>query len=235
MKDTNDYSSKTLKGRNLAWLVATLVLDVLVLLVIVFHTAIDDLTPTRVALLRASLATLLPVPALIVSSLISADHKAILVFWRLNYPLPGAGAFSVHAIADHRIDLAKLKKNVGEFPLAERDQNSKWYALYKQVDSDPSVVDSHKNYLLFRDIASMSLLLVPVLPLALYFSGAEASGVLVSGAWFLVQYLITGFAARTTGIRFVRNVLAVHASRKVTNSRSPAQKTSSVSSLKKSS
>lgn len=219
MKDTKDYSSKTLKGRNLVWLVATLVLDFLVLLVVAFHTAIDDLTPTRMAVIRASLTALLPIPALILSSLISADHKAILAFWRLKHPLPGSRAFSVHAPADHRIDLAKLKKNVGEFPVSERDQNSKWYGLYKQVDSDPSVVDSHKNYLLFRDIAAMSLLLVPVLPVVMYFSGVDSTRILVSAAWFLGQYLVTAFATRTTGIRFVQNVLAVHASKRVSSAR----------------
>lgn len=215
MTDIKNYSSKTLKGRNLAWLVATLVLDILVLLVIAFHTVIDDLTPTRLAVIRASLTALLPIPVLILSSLISPNHKAILVFWRLKHPLPGARAFSVHALADHRIDLAKLKKNVGEFPVAERDQNSKWYGLYKQVDSDPSVVDSHKNYLLFRDIAAMSLLLVPALLLVLYLGGFDSTRMLVSAAWFMGQYLVTALAARTTGIRFVQNVLAVHASRKV--------------------
>jgi hypothetical protein len=225
MTDTKNHSSKTLKGRNLAWLVATLVLDILVLLVIAFNTAVDDLTPTTIAVIRASLTTLLPIPALILSSLLSADHKAVLVFWRLQHPLPGARAFSVHAPADPRIDLAKLKKNVGEFPTAERDQNSKWYGLYKQVASDTSVVDSHKNYLLFRDIAAMSLLLVPVLPLAMYFSGIDSTRMLVSAAWFFGQYLVTAFAARTTGIRFVRNVLAVHASRKVSSSKPAAPKT----------
>lgn len=215
MKDTKDYSSKTLKGRNLAWLVATLVLDVLVLLVIAFHAAIDDLTPTRLAVIRASLTALLPIPVLILSSLISSEHKAILVFWRRSHPLPGARAFTMHAPADYRIDLAKLKKNVGEFPTVERDQNSKWYGLYKQVDSDPLVMDSHKNYLLFRDIAVMSLLLVPTLPLVFHFSGVDSTRILVSAAWFIGQYLVTAFAARTTGIRFVQNVLAIHASRKV--------------------
>lgn len=222
MRDTKDYSSKTLKSRNLAWLVATLILDVLVLLVLAFHSAIEDLTPTAVATVRASLTLLLPIPALILSSLISADHKAILVFWRFKHPLPGSRAFSVHAPADHRIDLEKLKKNVGEFPVSERDQNAKWYDLFKQVDSAPSVLDSHKNYLLFRDIAAMSLLLVPVLPVAMYSSGVGTSRILISTAWFLGQYLVTAFAARTTGIRFVQNVLAVHASRKITGQKAAA-------------
>lgn len=224
MKDTKDYSSKTLKGRNLAWLVATLVLDVLVLLVLAFHTAVQDLTPTAIAAVRTSLTVLLPIPALILSSLISADHKAILVFWRFKHPLPGARAFSVYAQADHRIDLAKLKKHVGEFPVDPREQNARWYGLYKQVDSDPSVVDSHKSYLLFRDIAAMSLLLVPILPVAMYFIGVDTMRILISAAWFLGQYLVTALAARTTGTRFVQNVLAVHASQKVSNARTAAAK-----------
>lgn len=224
MKDTKDYSSKTLKGRNLAWLVATLVLDVLVLLVLAFHMAIQDLTPTAIAAVRTSLTVLLPIPALILSSLISADHKAILVFWRFKHPLPGARAFSAHAQADHRIDLEKLKKHVGEFPVDPRQQNAKWYGLYKQVDSDPSVVDSHKNYLLFRDIAAMSLLLVPVLPVAMYFIGVDTTRILISAAWFLGQYLVTALAAQTTGTRFVQNVLAVHASQKVSNAMTAAAK-----------
>lgn len=219
MRDTKDYSSKTLKGRNLAWLVATLVLDALVLLILAFHTAIQDLTPTAIAVVRTSVTALLPIPVLILSSLISADHKAILVFWRFKFPLPGSRAFSVYALADHRIDLAKLKKHVGAFPVNPRDQNAKWYSLYKQVDSDPSVADSHKNYLLFRDIAAMSLLLVPVVTVAMYFFGVDTPRILISAALFFCQYLITAFCARTTGIRFVQNVLAVHASRKVTGSR----------------
>lgn len=226
MRDTKDYSSKTLKGRNLAWLVATLILDFLVLLVLAFQTSFEDLSPTRLAAIRASLTALLPIPALIFTSLISADHKAILVFWRFKHPLPGSRAFSVHAPSDHRIDLAKLKKNVGEFPVSEREQNAKWYGLYKQVDSDPSVVDSHKNYLLFRDIAAMSLLLVPVLPVVMYFSGVDTRRILISTAWFLGQYLVTAFAARTTSIRFVQNVLAVHANRKVAAARTTKTKAS---------
>jgi hypothetical protein len=216
MKDIRDFSSKALKGRNLAWLVATLVLDFIALLVIVFHTAVDDLTPTKLAVIRTSLTALLPIPALIFSSLVPADYKAILVFWRLVHPLPGARAFSVHAPADPRIDLARLKKHVGQFPIGERDQNARWYSLYKQVNSDHSVIDSHKNYLLFRDIATMSLLLVPVLPVVMYFSGVEIWSIVATAGWFLMQYLVTALAARTTGIRFVQNVLAVHASRKVT-------------------
>ena len=211
MNDARNYSSRTLKGRNLAWLVATLVLDVLILVVLAFPTAIQEMSPTAVAAVRAGLTVLLPIPALILSSLLSADQKAVLVFWRLKNPLPGARAFSVYAQADHRIDLEKLKTQVGDFPVGAREQNAKWYGLYRQVASDASVADSHKNYLLFRDIAAMSLLLVPALPVAMYMIGVDKTRILISATWFLSQYLVSAWAARTTGIRFVQNVLAVHA------------------------
>ena len=77
MRDTKNYGSKTLKGRNLAWLVATLILDFLVLLVLAFHTAIEDLTPTRLAAVRASLTALLPIPVLIFSSLIFTGRISV--------------------------------------------------------------------------------------------------------------------------------------------------------------
>lgn len=214
MKDGVDYSSKALKGRNMAWLVATLILDFLVLLVMTFHTSIEELTPSKLVFIRASLTALLPIPVLLLSSLISADIKAILVFWRITSPLPGSRAFTVHAPADHRIDLARLKKNVGVFPVSERDQNAKWYGLYKKVDSAPSVVDSHKNYLLFRDIAALSLLLTLLVPVVTHFSGVDTARSLACGAWFLGQYTVAALAARTTGIRFVQNVLALHAGEK---------------------
>ena len=214
MSDTTN-TSKTLKGRNLGWLVATLVLDVLALLVLAFDAAIKDVALTTAATLRASLTVLLPVPALVLSSLLSADFKAILVFWRLKDPLPGSRAFSKYAAADPRIDLTKLKKHVGEFPADAREQNAKWYGLYKQVASDPGVSDSHKNYLLFRDIAAMSLLLVPVVPIVMFAIDADVRRMLSSTAWFFGQYVVAALAARNTGKRFVQNVLAVHATKKV--------------------
>lgn len=206
-------SSKTLKGRTLAWLAATLVLDTLILLVFAYHSAAEDLTLTRMAVIRGSLITFLPIPTLIFTLLVSANIKAILVFWRIKYPLPGSQAFSVHAPSDHRIDLDNLKKHVGDFPVNERDQNSKWYGLYKLVEFDSSVADSHKNYLLFRDVAAMSIFLAPVAPTVMYFFDIDQSLILISAGWFVGQYFIAALAARNAGIRFVQNVLAIHASR----------------------
>ena len=72
----------------------------------------------------------------------------------------------------------------------------------------------------------MSLLVVPLLPIAMYFNDVDLTRILISTAWFLGQSVVTAIAAGTTGIRFVQNVLAVHAGKKVTGARSTTTKTS---------
>ncbi len=73
------------------------------------------------------------------------------------------------------------------FPISDGDHNTKWYALYKLADSDPSVIESHKHYLLFRDIVAMSILLVPMVPLATHFSGIDVMSLKLSVMKRLLQ------------------------------------------------
>lgn len=208
-------AATTLKGKNLTWLVAALAFDAIVLWLVANQAPVTELTSAQSLTKRAALITLLPVPALLLSSLLSSNLKAVLVFWRWQYPLPGARAFTVHAPADPRIALDRLRKNVGEFPQDPREQNSRWYALYREVQDEASVRDSHGHYLLFRDLAGVSLLLTLAVPLALLVA-ASASRMVVLGsvAFFFTQYLLAAQAGRVAGVRMVRNVLALHASLK---------------------
>jgi len=208
-------AGKSLKARNMYWFVGAGFIDVLVLLVVAFHRPVDVFSPTWTAALRALLAVLLPVPILVLSSLLSHDQKARLVFWRWENPLPGSRAFTLYGPADHRIDLVALQKNIGSFPREESEQNRLWYRLYKEVHSDIAVGESHQKYLLFRDIAAMSALLVPIVPAGLLLIRCSPFSMGASAAVFLVQYFLTVVAARNNGIRFVQNVLAIHATRKV--------------------
>ncbi|RAS38335.1 hypothetical protein [Paraburkholderia bryophila] len=218
-------SGKSLKARNMVWLVAVGIFDVIVLLVIAFHHPVDDFTADKGMGLRTGLSVFLPVPIVFLSYLLSHSQKAVLVFWRLRNPMPASRAFSVHAQTDSRIDVNSLRKNVGEFPSDERDQNSTWYRLYKQVENEVSVLESHQKYLMFRDIAAMSLLLVPLVALGLFLFGNTASAVVLSAVVFALQYLIASVAARNSGVRFVQNVLCIHATKRVAASkRSPNRK-----------
>lgn len=204
----------TLKGKNLTWLVAALAFDAIVLWLFASQAPVTELASAQSLARRAVLVSLLTVPALLLSSLLSSNFKAVLVFWRWRHPLPGARAFSVHAPADPRIALDRLRKNVGEFPQDPREQNSRWYALYREVQAEASVCDSHGQYLLFRDLAGVSLLLTLAVPLALLAMAGATGIVLGTAAFFLGQYLLAAQAGRVAGVRMVRNVLALHASLK---------------------
>ncbi|WP_244125874.1 hypothetical protein [Burkholderia gladioli] len=215
---------KSLKARNMVWLVGVGIFDVIILLVIAFHRPIDDFTADKGMALRTSLSIFLPVPIIFLSYLLSHSQKAILVFWRLRNPMPGSRAFSVYAQTDTRIDVDALKKKVGAFPSDERDQNSTWYRLYKQVENEVSVLESHQKFLMFRDIAAMSLLLVPLVAFGLFLFGNTFTAIAWSAMVFAVQYLIAVLAARNSGIRFVQNVLCIHSAKKVSGARRAAPK-----------
>ena len=204
-------SEKTLKSNNLKWLWSVVALDSLIL---VFLASPELMSPAGIkslAWLRVLAAGVSPVVVLLLTSLLSADAKAVLVFWRLKETLPGHRAFSVFAPNDPRINLDALKKNAGAFPEDAKEQNALWYKLYKKVDSDLTVAQAHRHFLLFRDLAALSLVAAPCVALLLYFLGfglgISASATLI----LLIQYSATAVAARNNGIRFVTNVMALHA------------------------
>lgn len=212
-----ETSRKPLKSQNITWLGAVLAIDVLVL--VAFALGWADVTAWNVEKLatRAGLATLMPVAALLLAALIPADVKATLVYWRIKDTLPGHRAFSKHAPSDSRIDLESLRKNVGAFPSEPREQNTVWYRLYKKVASDAAVEGGHKGYLLFRDLAAISIVLTLAAPIGVYlFLDGGIRTALLAGVLMLVQYLLAAIAARNSGVRFVTNVLAIHSAKRVT-------------------
>jgi hypothetical protein len=153
---------------------------------------------------------LAPVVVLLLTSLLPADLKAVLVFWRIRNALPGHRAFSVYAPKDPRVDVDRLRAVVGAFPASPREQNALWYRLFKKVDGDPAVAQAHRHFLLFRDLASLSLLLGIIAAGVLYALGGGAASIWLALALFGVQYVATAIAARLHGVALVCNVLALH-------------------------
>lgn len=200
---------KSLKVQNVKWILAVIASDSLVLLAFLYPSVLDEDIFSGRSVLKTVAAGVAPVIVLLLTSLLSSDVKAMLVFWRLRAVLPGHRAFSKYAVEDPRIDCDALQKSIGAFPTDPKQQNSLWYKLFKQADSNVIVGDAHRHYLLFRDLAALSLLLVLIAPFMLLAVGAEAA-MLVAGL-FLVQYVAAAIAARHNGARLVCNVLALHA------------------------
>ena len=166
-----------------------------------------------VAAARVLVGPITVVFATFVSSILPANFKAMLVYWRIRDALPGFRAFSHFAVRDDRIDAEALRRNVGAFPIDPKEQNVRWYKLFKKVDSAAEVVDPHGRFLLFRDVAGLSFLSAVLAPVTLYYLGSKGAAI-ASLAIFGFQYLIAALAARFSGERLVASVLALHSLKK---------------------
>ena len=199
----------SLKAQNVKQIGAVILADALLLGALAFPATLAQ-AATVLAGVRIAGATITPLIVLLLTSLLSADVKAILVYWRVRDVLPGHRAFSVYALKDSRIDIERLRAVVEEFPTSPRDENIAWYRLFKQVESDTGVAQAHRAFLLFRDLAALSFLLAVAAPIALLVIGAASELAWIAVGVIVTQFIATAGAARFNGERFVCNVLALH-------------------------
>jgi hypothetical protein len=176
---------------------------------------LKGVTLTQISIGRMLVTTSTPVVVLLIVNVLPHGVKSMLVYWKPLGVLPGCEAFTKHGPRDPRVDMNALKKNVGKLPTESSEQNSKWYKLFKQLPNDPEVQEAHKLFLMYRDMAVLSLPLVALVPLALNVAGALDSTLAMAAGLFVVQYLLTALSARWSGIQFVCIVLAIHSVRKV--------------------
>ena len=217
-------SERSLKSLNMKWLVLLAAADVLFVLLFVAPDLLNGVTLTQIGIGRVLTTTVMPVVVLLIVNVLPHDVKSMLVYWKPLGMLPGCEAFTKYGPRDPRIDMASLKKNVGALPIETTEQNSKWYKLYKQVPNEPEVQEAHKLFLMYRDMAVLSLPLVALVPLSLNVAGVSNSTLALAAGLFVVQYLLTAVSARWSGIRFVCNVLAIHSARKVMAAKANAPK-----------
>lgn len=207
---------RSLKSLNMKWLALMAATDVIFVLLFVAPELLSGVTLTQISIARLLATPMIPVVVLLLVNVLPHDVKSMLVYWKPLGVLPGFEAFTRHGPRDPRIDMVSLKKNVGVLPTEPTEQNRKWYKLYKIVPYEPEVFEAHKQFLMYRDMAVLSLPLVALVPLALNAAGAPISTLALAAAVFVVQYLLTALSARWSGIRFVCNVLAIHSARKIT-------------------
>lgn len=208
-------SEGTLKSQNMKWMVSLAAADVLAIFVFVAPQIASGATFTQLSVGRLLTATVLPVVVLLLVNVLPHEVKSSLVFWKGSNALPGCRAFTRYAPRDQRIDMVELKRNVGAFPTEPAEQNAKWYQLYKQVSADATVRDAHRHFLVYRDMAALSLPLIVLVPAVLSFIGIAGTALWLAASLFSIQYLLTAVSARWSGVRFVCNVLAAHSAKKV--------------------
>lgn len=216
-------AGKTLKAQNVGWIWAMIVGDALALAAIAFPALLDQ-AASWLGSARVAGLSIAPLIVLLLTSLLPSSAKGVLVFWRIRDVLPAHRAFSIHAAADPRIDVQRLRAAAGDFPEAAREQNALWYRLFKGIDAEPLVAEAHRLFLLFRDLAALSALLAVVAPVALVVLGAPATATWLAFGFFAIQYAATAIAARHHGVRLVCNVLALHGAADNPKPRKPARR-----------
>lgn len=147
----------------------------------------------------------------ILNSQLSADLKASIVFFRWKNPLPGCEAFTRFIHQDSRINPNDFKKRHARLPVDPVEQNSLWYKMYNTVSGNPSVVYSHKAYLLYRDWSCMALMLLLAFVILVFFQKISIWISLSYVGILLLQFLLAANAARINARRLVLNVLAIKA------------------------
>lgn len=202
----------SLKAQNMPLIIVFLIWSIS--LYVLFLSNINDFWVDLTNIFSAAnaekgiLVTLAPLIAFILTNVIDANIKAILVFWRIKSPLPGTRAFSIIAPKDPRIDMNILRKKIKEIPSDPIEQNKTWYKIYKQVEDKISVISSQKNYLLARDISFLSFLFLILSPWSILFVKYNIKLFIIYIIIWLVQYLVISLVARNIGKQFVSNALA---------------------------
>jgi len=204
-------ADKYLKKRNVPTLVVFLIWNVALFLVASngmsgFWVSIQQ----RISELKAQdslFCFLTPIVLAVACGLLPPSWKATLVFWRFKDALPGCRAFSVLAKRDPRIDDSLIQKNLTVKPQTPRDENSTWYRWYKTVQDHITVQESHKQFLLNRDMTGISFLFFLFGSLALIPSGASNFTTAIYSVITFMQFVVISVVARNHGNSFVCNVL----------------------------
>ncbi len=175
-------------------------------------TDAQNLLPVGVALIVAT----------VFNGLLSAEAKARVVFLRWHHALPGHRAFSEHAVRDPRIDVAVLQTiHGGPLPTDPVEQNRTWYRMYKSIENDAAVRQTHCDYLLMRDYTSLCAVFIFLYGTAGMFTIPSMRISLIYLAILAVQFVLVRLAACNYGNRFVATVLARKSGKEMTVKNAP--------------
>ncbi len=153
-----------------------------------------------------------PFLIIIINGILPSNIKAGLVFFRFKYVLPGHRVFTKLVHRDPRIDTKKLFNQIGYKPVLPSEQNKLWYSIYKKIESTPFISESHRVFLLTRDIAAISFLFIPIGILILILNDLSLNIITKFSLVSSIQYVVIALVASNYGKRFALNVLAEYSS-----------------------
>ena len=147
--------------------------------------------------------------------MISSELKRYIVFWWC--PMPGETVFSdikfnardgrftsAEAIASYEDIYNHLPS---ERRACRKYENSKWHVLLRQHESETKVLIAHRDYLMCRDMATITVLMTlvyTILSSVMKLINFDKKSVI----YLMVIYWVCMIAARVKSKRFVKTVIA---------------------------
>jgi hypothetical protein len=202
-----------IKSENRKWLILYLLLHIVIFALftglIKFDLSDADQLISKIKNPQGFLPLSVAVLIIVLEGLFKNSVKEFLVFWRVKHRLPGHRAFTKVGPSDSRIDMERVKNLFPDgLPNDPEKQNKEWFRLYRKYQNKLQVFYSHKAFLLTRDLATLTVIFIP-LSISGHFLLGSGPGMLFYHMIVLVILFIgISVSAKHYGERFVANVLA---------------------------
>lgn len=178
-----------------------------------FQFGFDKLPELKEMALAGTASALFSAVLIMLTNILPANIKHKLVFTRFVNEMPAGRCHSLCA-RDSRIDvdIAKERWPSTFNPLiTQADRNGLWYReIYKPVKDSNEVMQSHRSFLLYRDLFS-GLIIILISAVCWKFWGDPKQLGVLNNEVFIILSLFTFtslIAARNSGNRLVTNAVA---------------------------
>lgn len=157
------------------------------------------------------------VATLVTGNLAGSKLKALPVFWDMSRPLPLDRALERYRRREQNTICEDPGSHTARPPLEPAEQEALWLRLHSRHQADPVVAGVRGEFLIAQEIAWLSFVLLIFFSMAWLLTLDFRLETLAYPALLLVQYIAAAAVARSVGIRFLGNVLAVAQTHKITN------------------
>lgn len=214
MNNIKDYRENELK----TFVIANILVILCMIGMITFDGIIeeDSYMQLLITIINSGLfSSIIYAMVMVCDCMISSSLKKIIIFWWK--PMPGETIFSDIKInakdgrftaLEATMTYDEIYKNMPKDKKARYGyENSKWYGLLRQHESEPKVQVAHRDYLMCRDMATSTIIMLVVyilLSLVLKLIEFDKKAI----AYLLMVYIVCMIATRIKSRRFVKTVIA---------------------------
>jgi hypothetical protein len=205
-------SSDHLPAKSQLWLIGFLILNILVFTAIIFlstGSASLVLSWAKAHLDSLLMLYLAMVLTLVVGNMVTSRLKAVLVFWEWPEPWP------INKAVSRYVPKEASPAGSGQPPIGAAAQRDLWNQIYRKHRSDPAVTEAATRFRLAQELAWLAFVILIFFGIGTLAVGHITAPTLAYSACLLFQYLCAAMAARTIGIRFFSDVLAIAQTHKI--------------------